>query len=122
MIHATDTLFSFSETDDLYDVTVKLVSDELGFENVAIWKVEGNNMILQSMAWTDRSLSKVKKGYKLPSGQGMISQVAQTGAAMLANDVKSEQTYFDPAFSFIIFSVFSRKLVAVSMDISVFLM
>ena len=99
MIHATDTLFSFSETDDLYDVTVKLVSDELGFENVAIWKVEGNNMILQSMAWTDRSLSKVKKGYKLPSGQGMISQVAQTGAAMLANDVKSEQTYFDPAGS-----------------------
>ena len=99
MIHATDTLFSLSETDDLYDAAVRLVSDELGFENVAIWKVEDNNLVLQSMAWKDSSLNTVKKGYKLPPGRGMIRQVAQTGVAMLANDVKSEQTYFDPAGS-----------------------
>ncbi len=99
MIHATDTLFSLSETDDLYDASVRLVSDGLGFENVAVWKVEGNNMILQSMAWKDRNLGIMKKGAELPPGRGMISQVAQTGVAMLANDVKSEQTYFDPAGS-----------------------
>ncbi len=99
MIHATDTLFSFSETDELYDAAVRLVSDELGFENVAIWKVDDNNVVLQSMALADRSLGTMKKGDKLPSGRGMISQVAQTGVAMLANDVKSERTFFDPGGS-----------------------
>ncbi len=96
MIHASDSLFSDSEIDDTYDITAKLVSEELGFENVTIWKVDGEALVLHSMASTAKNLVSMEKGYSVPRGVGMIGKVAATGKTVLANDVTSEPAYFDP--------------------------
>ncbi len=80
----------------LYQTVVEAVQEKSGYDWVAIFSVQEDNVALEAVAGPRREL--MPSGYAQKLGEGMVGWVAQTGEALLANDVTKEPRFVPVQF------------------------
>lgn len=115
-----DALFSFSEGNDIYNYTRRLLESESGYENQSLavknrWQVEGQSTSMPKLSWGDPAgnsrfsdrwiedgsyirLRTVSLGYEIPFSRGALKYIAfyLTGDNLLT---LTHYMGFDPEFS-----------------------
>lgn len=76
---------------ELYQTVVETVREKFGYQNVGIFSVEDDKVILEAIAGPQTKL--MPSGYTQKIGEGMMGWVAQTGETLLANDVTKEPRF-----------------------------
>ena len=81
-------ILSFPE---LYQVVVAAVHEAFGYQAVAIFSVQDDEVVLEALAGPGHEL--MPSPYAQKVGEGMVGWVAQTGEPLLANDVTKEPRF-----------------------------
>lgn len=76
---------------ELYKAAVEAVHERAGYEPVAIFSVEDDKVSLEAVAGAPSEL--IPSEYSQRIGEGMAGWVAQSGQALLANDVTKEPQF-----------------------------
>ncbi|MCL4346300.1 MAG: GAF domain-containing sensor histidine kinase [Candidatus Thermoplasmatota archaeon] len=94
--HAVKRIFSASDLAELRSNAIRLITDELGFDNVSLWSVEENDILVpRNFLWRGRKEKELSSNDVLRFGVGIVGTVARTGKPLLANDVTAEPAYVD---------------------------
>ncbi|MBX8632677.1 MAG: GAF domain-containing protein [Thermoplasmata archaeon YP2-bin.285] len=95
--HAVERIFSASDPEELRSRAIRLISDDLGFDNVSLWNVEENDALVpRNFVWRGQKERELNSNDILRFGVGIIGTVASTGKPLLANDVTAEPVYVNP--------------------------
>ena len=95
--HAVERIFSASDPEELRSNVIRLISDDLGFDNVSLWSAEENDILVpRNFVWRGRKERELNSNDILRFGVGIIGTVAGTGKPLLANDVTAEPVYVNP--------------------------
>lgn len=76
---------------ELYQTMVEAVQEKFGYQLVTIFSVQEDKVVLEAVA--DAQLELIPPGYSQKIGEGMVGLAAQSGEALLANDVTKEPRF-----------------------------
>ncbi len=79
------------DLNQLYQAVVEAVQEELGYQNVALFSVQDEQVVLDVVAGPQERLMPL--GHTQHITEGMVGWVAQTGKTLLANDVSKEPRF-----------------------------
>ncbi len=95
--HAVERLFSASDPEGLRSEIIRLVADDMEFDNVSLWTMEENGSLTpRNFRWRGKSERELNLHDVLLTGVGIIGTVALTSRPLLANDVTAEPSYVNP--------------------------